>query len=98
MSRKKSKESSSSSSSDNEDEVRRSVAGLSHSSQGGMSLHELNNRLERYIRQIQLTPDGPNVNIGVERVSEGGNFNINDMPQYHEYERLVRCSYKDPQC
>ena len=89
MTKQKSKESSSSSSSD-EEEARRSVSQMSHSrSDGAMSLHELNNRLEKYIRQIQLTPDGPNVSIGVERVSEGGNFNIHDMPQYHEYERLV---------
>lgn len=55
-----------------------------------MSLHELNNRLEKYIRQINLNPDTPNVSIAVDRVSEGGNFDISNMPQFLEYERLMR--------
>ena len=99
---------SSSSSSDEEDVTRRTV------SAGGLSLHELNNRLEKYIRQINLNPDTPNVSIAVDRVrypikkgnvsnicmyliyqyqchiySEGGNFDISNMPQFLEYERLV---------
>merc|ERR1719342_1166824 len=75
---------SSSSSSDEEDVTRRTV------SAGGLSLHELNNRLEKYIRQINLNPDTPNVSIAVDRVSEGGNFDISNMPQFLEYERLMR--------
>ena len=57
------------------EEARRSV---SHSStsyttstggySGGMSLHELNNRLERYITQIQLNPGDPQVSINVDRI------------------------------
>lgn len=35
---------------------------------GGMSLHELNNRLERYIQQIQLNPGDPHVSINVDRI------------------------------
>ena len=35
---------------------------------GGMSLHELNNRLERYITQIQLNPGDPQVSINVDRI------------------------------
>ena len=33
-----------------------------------MSLHELNNRLERYITQIQLNPGDPHVSINVDRI------------------------------
>ena len=33
-----------------------------------MSLHELNNRLERYIQQIQLNPDDPRVSINVDMI------------------------------
>merc|ERR1711971_838058 len=85
-----------SSSSSSDEEARRSV---SHSSttyttstgySGGMSLHELNNRLERYINQIQLNPGDPQVSINVDRISEGGSFDIHGMPQYHEYERMLR--------
>jgi len=87
----------SSSSSSSDEEARRSV---SHSStsyttstggySGGMSLHELNNRLERYITQIQLNPGDPQVSINVDRISEGGSFDIHSMPQYHEYERMLK--------
>merc|ERR1719350_1777980 len=86
----------SSSSSSSDEEARRSV---SHSSttyttstgySGGMSLHELNNRLERYINQIQLNPGDPQVSINVDRISEGGSFDIHCMPQYHEYERMLK--------
>jgi len=58
-------------------------------SSGGMSLYELNNRLEKYIRQIQLNPDGPNHRITVDRISEGGSFDIQNMPKYHDYLRLL---------
>lgn len=84
----------SSSSSSSDEEARRSA---SHTSttytsgySGGMSLHELNNRLERYIQQIQLNPGDPHVSINVDRISEGGSFDIHSMPQYHEYERLLK--------
>jgi len=77
---------SSSSSSDEETVMRRTVSG----GQGGLSLHELNNRLEKYIRQINLNPDTPNVSIAVDRISEGGNFDISSMPQFLEYERMMR--------
>ena len=59
------------------EEARRSV---SHSSttyttstgySGGMSLHELNNRLERYINQIQINPGDPQVSINVDRIRSG---------------------------
>ena len=36
-----------------------------------MSLHELNNRLERYINQIQINPGDPQVSINVDRIRSG---------------------------
>ena len=51
-------DSSSSSSSEDERDTRR--PGL-----GGLSLHDLNNKLEKYIRDVQLSPDGPGVSISV---------------------------------
>ena len=56
---------SSSSSSSDEEETRRTVT---LPSQGGMSLHELNNRLEKYIQKINLHPDSPSFNITVETI------------------------------
>ena len=70
-------------------EERRTTTLTSSGYSGGMSLHELNNRLERYIQQIQLNPNDPHVSITMDRIQDGTNFNINDLPQYHEYERLV---------
>ena len=70
-------------------EERRTTTLTTSGYSGGMSLHELNNRLERYIQQIQLNPNDPHVSITMDRIQDGTNFNINDLPQYHEYERLV---------
>merc|ERR1712227_789955 len=56
--------------------------------QAGLTLHELNNKLERYIQQIQLKPDDPNVRISVNSSSSGGSFNVHEMPEFREYENL----------
>jgi len=76
--------SSSSSSSDDEGGPRRPVS----VTQGGLTLHELNNKLERYIQQIQLNPADPNVRISVNSSSSGGSFNVHEMPEFREYENL----------
>ena len=65
------------------------VSTVSHEGGRAISLHELNNRLERYISQIQLDPDTPNISIAVDRVSEGGSFSMDGTPEYDEYERMV---------
>ena len=54
-----------------------------------MTLKQLNDRLEAYINGIGLSPEGPNVSIAVDRISEGGSFNIHDMPQWAEYQQMV---------
>ena len=56
---------------------------------GAMTLKQLNDRLEAYINGIGLSPEGPNVSIAVDRISEGGSFNIHDMPQWAEYQQMV---------
>ena len=56
---------------------------------GAMTLKQLNDRLEAYINGIGLNPEGPNVSIAVDRISEGGSFNIHDMPQWAEYQQMV---------
>eukprot|EP00090_Calanus_glacialis_P010894 TRINITY_DN1935_c0_g1_i5.p1 TRINITY_DN1935_c0_g1~~TRINITY_DN1935_c0_g1_i5.p1 ORF type:complete len:663 (-),score=240.20 TRINITY_DN1935_c0_g1_i5:156-2144(-) len=75
--------SSSSSSSGNSTPARRPTT-LS----GNLSLHELNNRLERYIQQIRLEPEGNPTIINYERHTEGGSFDITSLPQYKEWESL----------
>merc|ERR1712066_571167 len=60
------------------------------SSSGGLSLRELNDRLERYIQQVSLTPASNVTHIYRETVSEGGSFRIQDLPQYQTWEKLVR--------
>merc|ERR1719431_791447 len=55
---------------------------------GNLSLHELNNRLERYIAQIRLEPEGNPTIINYERITEGGSFDITSLPQYKEWESL----------
>jgi len=55
---------------------------------GNLSLHELNNRLERYIQQIRLEPEGNPTIINYERHTEGGSFDITSLPQYKEWESL----------
>ena len=65
------------------------VSTVSHESGHTISLHELNNRLERYISQIQLDPDTPDISIAVDRVSEGGSFSMEGTPEYEEYEKMV---------
>ena len=65
------------------------VSTVSHEGGRAISLHELNNRLERYISQIQLDPDTPNISIAVDRVSEGGSFSMDGTPEYEEYEKMV---------
>ena len=59
---------------------------------GAMTLKQLNDRLEAYINGIGLSPEGPNVSIAVDRISEGGSFNIHDMPQWAEYQQMVRAT------
>ena len=59
---------------------------------GAMTLKQLNDRLEAYINGIGLSPEGPNVSIAVDRISEGGSFNIHDMPQWAEYQQIVRAT------
>ena len=59
---------------------------------GAMTLKQLNDRLEAYINGIGLNPEGPNVSIAVDRISEGGSFNIHDMPQWAEYQQMVRAT------
>jgi len=59
-------------------------------SHGGMSLHELNNRLEKYIQKINLHPDSPSFNITVETIRDGSSVDIRSMSQYQEYESLMR--------
>eukprot|EP00091_Calanus_sinicus_P012201 TRINITY_DN2768_c0_g1_i5.p1 TRINITY_DN2768_c0_g1~~TRINITY_DN2768_c0_g1_i5.p1 ORF type:complete len:376 (-),score=127.47 TRINITY_DN2768_c0_g1_i5:1050-2135(-) len=76
-------DSSSSSSSGNSTPARRPTT-LS----GNLSLHELNNRLERYIQQIRLEPEGNPTIINYERHTEGGSFDITSLPQYKEWEKL----------
>merc|ERR1711915_1062526 len=61
-----------------------SLGGLS----GHLSLHELNNRLEKYIQQIRLEPERNPAIITYERHTEGGSFDITSLPQYKEWERL----------
>jgi len=56
--------------------------------QAGLTLHELNNKLERYIQQIQLKPDDPIVKISVTSSSSGGSFDVHEMPEFREYENL----------
>merc|ERR1712106_840502 len=75
--------SSSSSSSGNSTPARRPTT-LS----GNLSLHELNNRLERYIQQIRLEPESNPTIITYERHTEGGSFDIPSLPQYKEWESL----------
>merc|ERR1712106_459935 len=75
--------SSSSSSSGNSTPARRPTT-LS----GNLSLHELNNRLERYIQQIRLEPESNPTIITYERHTEGGSFDITSLPQYKEWESL----------
>ena len=65
------------------------VSTVSHEGGRAISLHELNNRLERYISQIQLDPDTPDISIAVDRVSEGGSFSMEGTPEYEEYEKMV---------
>jgi len=55
---------------------------------GNLSLHELNNRLERYIQQIRLEPESNPTIINYERHTEGGSFDITSLPQYKEWESL----------
>jgi len=55
---------------------------------GNLSLHELNNRLERYIQQIRLEPETNPTTITYERHTEGGSFDITSLPQYQEWESL----------
>ena len=61
-----------------------------------MTLKQLNDRLEAYINGIGLSPEGPNVSIAVDRISEGGSFNIHDMPQWAEYQQMVRAGVPLP--
>ena len=63
---------------------------------GAMTLKQLNDRLEAYINGIGLSPEGPNVSIAVDRISEGGSFNIHDMPQWAEYQQMVRAGVPLP--
>jgi len=66
-----------------------------HGSESGevtqtMSLHMLNERLERYIRGIHLTPERNVTSVSVVTTSDSVGQDIESLPEYQQWEDIIK--------
>jgi len=55
-----------------------------------LSLHLLNDRLEKYIKKIELNPEGNRCTVSVNEIQDAKGLDIESLQEYHEWMEMCR--------